>query len=361
MRWYPSLLLGSLLFTGCADTALLYPPALPAQTPEATRQTPLAPVLPPLTEMPPRPAPRRVPGLIPTDAEWSLWEPVPTAQEVCHGTGKARKCVPRPSSVVQQAQASALIRPTRRAQGGGRSAMTTYEYQPGGIYWVEVSTYAGTHLILPQHERLRLPPVLNKEMFVVGTDDTPEDETTNDILALRARQAPQPPVDVPLIFRSGLILVVRLVTVEGQPMSLVQWNVPEAEPVRAELPMTARPPRFDDRNPYLGYTLSVGGKDAVSPPWLPVAIADDGSNTLIKFSRALDWTRAPVVVGVAQNGKPVIAPNRYWTKPDAPDEGAWLFVQGLWPALTLKDSAGLTVTITRQPPVQTAGAGRETP
>ena len=72
---------------------------------------------------------------------------------------------------------------------------------------------------------------------------------------------------------------------------------------------------------------------------MPVAIADDGQNTLIKFARPLDWTRSPVVTGLAQNGKPSITPNWYWTRPGAPQEGAWLFVQGLWPSLELKDSA----------------------
>jgi hypothetical protein len=238
--------------------------------------------------------------------------------------------------------------------GNGGSAMITYDYQPGAIYVVEVATHAGTHLVLPAHERLRIPPVLNRDMFVVGTGDSPEDETVNDLLALRAKQAPQRAVNVPLIFRSGLIITVRLVTVEGDPMTLVQWSVPETPRKVHDLPMTARPPKFDASRAYTAYTLTVEGKDKLTPPWMPVAVADDGSNTLVKFARALDWTRSPVVVGMAQNGKPAITPNRYWTRPEAPEEGAWLFVQGLWPALQLRDSAGLTVKIVRQVPQQLA-------
>jgi hypothetical protein len=215
---------------------------------------------------------------------------------------------------------------------------------------VEVAPHAGTHLLLPEGERLRIPPVLNKDMFVVGTDDSPEDETVNDLLALRAKQAPQRAVNVPLIFRSGLILTVRLVTVEGDPMTLVQWHVPALPTKAVEMPLTARAPKFDASRTYTGYIIEIAGKDKIPPPWVPVAVVDDGSNTLVKFARALDWTRSPVVVGLAQNGQPSITPNRYYTRPDAPEAGAWLFIQGLWPALQLKDSAGLMVKIVRQPP-----------
>jgi hypothetical protein len=37
-----------------------------------------------------------------------------------------------------------------------------------------------------------------------------------------------------------------------------------------------------------------------------------------------------------------------YVRPDRPEQGAWLLVQGLWPALDLKDNAGLQVRIVRQ-------------
>ena len=40
--------------------------------------------------------------------------------------------------------------------------------------------------------------------------------------------------------------------------------------------------------------------------------------------------------------------------PDQPERGAWLVVQGLWPRLDLKDTAGLTVQLLRQPGQQVA-------
>lgn len=349
-RTVPVAVLSLGLLTHCSlHEGANYPPALPAHAPR-WENTPLVPVTPPPPELAYKPArlePRPA-SLVPTDSEWNLWTATPTRKTVCRGKGQARRCTPTASPEVQHAQASALIRPTHRHTGNGQSAMITYDYRPGAIYLVEVAPHAGTHLLLPDGHRLRLAPVLNKEMFVVGTDGTPEEETTNDILALRAKHAPQRAVNVPLIFRDGLILTVRLVTVEGDPMTLVQWRLPEFPSKAPEMPLSDRPPKFDASRPYQGYTITVEGKH--TPPWVPVAVLDDGQNTMIKFTRALDWTRGPVVVGLAQNGKPNITPSRYWTRPEAPEAGAWLFVQGLWPALQLKDSAGLTVSIVRQPP-----------
>src|SRR5262249_22718560 len=129
-----------------------------------------------------------------------------------------------------------------------------------------------------------------------------------------------------------------------------------------EVPLTARPPKFDGSRAYTGYTVTVEGKDKLTPPWMPEGVADDGQNSLIRFAAPLDWTRAPVVTGLAQNGKPAIAPNRYWTRPNAPEERAILFVQGLWPGLALRDSAGLTVKIVRQVPHQVfAREGNDAP
>jgi type IV secretory pathway VirB9-like protein len=344
------------LTAGCTlHDRTTYPLALPAQTPARWANTPLIPTTPPPPELAYQAPVRKTASLVPTEAEWSLWEPAPSQTTVCRGRGKARRCTETVSPAVAQAQAPALIRPPRRHLGNGASAMITYAYQPGAIYLVEVAPHAGTHLLLPDGERLRLPPVLNKAMFVVGTDDSPEEATRNDLIALRATQAPQRAVHVPLIFRSGLIITVRLVTVAGDPMSLVQWQVPPVVAKVQEVPLTSRPPKFDTTRSYTGYTLTVEGKDKLAPPWMPVAVADDGSNTLIQFTRALDWTRSPVVVGIAQNGKPNITPSRYWHRPDAPDAGAWLFVQGRWPALLLKDSAGLRVKIVRQPPSNAGG------
>src|SRR4029453_7316002 len=153
-----------------------------------------------------------------------------------------------------------------------------------------------------------------------------------------------------LIFRSGLIIPVRLVTVEGDPMTTVQWELPRQPLAPPPRPLSEQPPKFNAAQTYTGYTLTVEGSDRLTPPWMPVAVLDDGSNTLIKFSSALDWTRSPVGVGLANNGKPNLTQSRLWSRPDAPEQGAWLFVQGLWPALRLKDSAGLTVKVVRQVP-----------
>jgi hypothetical protein len=86
---------------------------------------------------------------------------------------------------------------------------------------------------------------------------------------------------------------------------------------------------------------------SLTPPWLLTAVVDNGKNTLIQFPGTLDGTRMPVVTGVQQTGKPALVQSRLYVRPE---HGTWLYVQGLWPALALRDSAGLQVTLVRQPP-----------
>jgi len=293
-----------------------------------------------------QPPPVRQAPLLPTDDEWQQWRPVLLPTERCTGKGKHRKCVTRASGTVEQANVTALVRPTRRETLG---AMIRYSYKPGAIYLIEIAPHAGTHLLLPPGERLRLKPVLNPALFVVGQDEASEDESNDDVLALRARDYPQRPVNVPLIFRSGLIITLRLVTIDGDPMTTVHFEVPPLAPVVKEIPLSERPPKFNQARAYSGYTMEIGGKEKLTPPWLPDGVADDGSNTLIRFASALDWTRAPVVVGIQQNGKTALTQSRMWHRAEAPEQGAILVIQGLWPALQLQDSAGLTVQLIRQP------------
>ena len=55
----------------------------------------------------------------------------------------------------------------------------------------------------------------------------------------------------------------------------------------------------------------------------------------------------PVVSGVQQNGSLALVQSRWYVRPE---HGAWLYVQGLWPALQLKDAQGLRVRVVRQAP-----------
>ena len=99
---------------------------------------------------------------------------------------------------------------------------------------------------------------------------------------------------------------------------------------------------------HTAYRLEPQGK--VTPPWVPVSTFDDGTRTYIKFQEALTYTRAPGVFGVTPQGTTALVQSHMYVMPGQPERGAWLLVQGLWPALELKDGAGLSMRIIRQAP-----------
>jgi hypothetical protein len=58
----------------------------------------------------------------------------------------------------------------------------------------------------------------------------------------------------------------------------------------------------------------------------------------------------PAVFGVTPQGQPALVQSHLYIVPGRPEQGAWLIVQGLWPALELKDSTSLAVRLVRQAP-----------
>lgn len=130
-------------------------------------------------------------------------------------------------------------------------------------------------------------------------------------------------------------------------MLSVSWEVPERPPPPPEVPPDQRPPQFDNALAYADYRIELEGKATQPPPWFPEAVLDDGKNTMIRFRGMLEGIRLPVVSGIQQTGKPALVQSRLYVRPD---HGAWMYVQGLWPALTLRDSAGISVRLVRQVP-----------
>ena len=84
-----------------------------------------------------------------------------------------------------------------------------------------------------------------------------------------------------------------------------------------------------------------------TPPCVPEAVLDDGRNTLLKCRGTLKGTRVPLVSGVEQNGSLALVQSRWYVRPE---HGAWLYVQGLHPALQLQDAQGLKVKVVRPSP-----------
>jgi hypothetical protein len=259
----------------------------------------------------------------------------------------------RPASVVEQANAATLVRPTLQHVAGLNSAMVQYpvslDPRAKKIYEVLCAVTSPCYLTLPPGEHLSAPLLLEQDpeaaaSWEVAYPKMGEGDAQQEVIALRPRQAPQQ-VFNSLLFRSGLMLFVKLVAVQEGGMLSVTWEVP-----RQPKPLMAfaanRPPVLNYGRLFSSYTVEVKG--AIPPPWMPVSVVDDGSKTLVKFAEALTYTRGPAVFGLnQQGGNTLVQSHMYVPPPGSGLTGAWMVVQGLHPALVLKDSAGLEIRIVR--------------
>ena len=140
-------------------------------------------------------------------------------------------------------------------------------------------------------------------------------------------------------------------------MVAVTWDVPQG----IGLPVEARtsgalpsPPAVDISRLHTAYVVEpVTG----NPPWLPLAVYDDGSKTVIQFKASLRSTKAPAVFVRHADGSPGVVEFTPYDVTNAPEKGMYYLVQGLWPHLELHGSAGQVVRIIRttgQPPLYRA-------
>ena len=122
-------------------------------------------------------------------------------------------------------------------------------------------------------------------------------------------------------------------------MLSVTWDIPALAPVPRAGP-AARwingPHSLTAQQVYTGYTLDADSNPTTVPPWLPEIVLDDGKNTLLRFRGTLEGIRLPVVSGVQQNGSLALVHSRWYVRPE---HGAWLYVQGLQPALRAQGRA----------------------
>jgi len=119
-RYRQTLVLGAaLLLSACAAKEPLYDTALPAPR-AAWDKSPLVPVTPPLDLLPSPvvlpPIPPPVPPQVPSPQERDLWRPAP---KPCKG----KRCPSPAAQTVAQANAGALVKPTRAHTAGGTSGM----------------------------------------------------------------------------------------------------------------------------------------------------------------------------------------------------------------------------------------------
>jgi type IV secretion system protein TrbG len=331
-----------------------YPPALPAPRLQWDNSTAFIPNTPPPPELRAIALPPTPPPGIPTEQEWNLWKPQP--QRICTGKGKRQRC--RVESAETGVTNQTTVRATGANTGNGQSAQVRFRYQEGKIYEVMTSQAYPTYLFLPPGERLAAPIALNTDektprAWAYGLAEQRKGEPDRqEVVAIRPLSDPADgqfrPFDTitGLLFRSGVTIFCKLIAREAPGMISVTWELPApTTPVPAEVPVMQRPPKVDLSRIFSNYRIEPQGK--TRPPWVPVSAFDDGTRTFIKFAEPLTYTRGPGVFGVTPAGTTALVQSRMYTVPQRPELGAWMIVQGLWPALELKDNAGLTVKIVR--------------
>jgi hypothetical protein len=225
--------------------------------------------------------------------------------------------------------------------------MVRYPYSLGQkLYEVHLSVSSPTYLLLPPGERLASTVKVDPERWDITHVQMGEDDTRQETVVLRALAAPQQATTAPL-FQSGLIIFLKLIGTEDAGMIAVTWDLPALPQPPPAPPLDQRPPPMDTSRIHLAYRLKEEG--GITPPWLPRTIFDDGVRTFVQLPD-LQGQPVPAVFAQNQTGQVVLTPSRLFTRPGQPEAGSWLLVQGLHPALTLKDSAGVEVTLVRQSP-----------
>jgi len=291
--------------------------------------------------------------LVPSSEEWAQWRAYAPAQMVCRGKGKGRTCRKVQPSAVDAANTTAVVKPKAIHTAYGQSIQVRYPYDGKGqkVYEIYVSPGEFTRLLLPVEERLAAKLALDPQAWEVSYGKAGAEGARQELIAVRPLQAPQKGRDM-ILLQSGLTIYLQFLAQERPGMLSVVWEMPEpaTAPV-PELPLDQRPPTFNSDAAYSGYVVKLEGKSGFEPPWYPKAVVDDGRNTLINLGTAMDGQRMPSVVGIQQNGKPALVASRLYIHPERQQDSAWFYVQGLHPALALKDAAGMSVLITRQVPV----------
>lgn len=296
--------------------------------------------------LPPQASP--APSLVPRADEWAQWQTAP-AKQVCTGRGRQRKCRQGTRSIVEQANSLAVVKPTASVMAGGHSAMVRYDFdwRVQKIYEVHIGVISPTLIELPPGERLAVSMPVNSQYWATKEVEMGHGEERTEAVVIRA-EYPDEEANTFLLFQSGLKIMLKLIATANSGMLGVAWNVPQRTVKPPELSVEQRPPTIDTSRLHEAYQVEPPKKGSV-PPWMPVGAFDDGHRTYINLPD-ITGTRAPVAFGIDQKGKTALVQSRLYTHMDRPEEGTWLVVNDLWPAIELKDSAGVRIKLIRHPP-----------
>jgi len=366
-RMLVSSLGGFALLVGCAHKE--YPPPYPAHMMVPWLDNyPIIPTTPPPAELAWRPTMNATLAslkFVPAAQEWQLWKERTESKQVCRGTGPQRKCrTVTPASAVDIANKRSVVSANLANMNMGSDVQARFVFDPDStpLYRVLTSPNEFTTMFIVPGERAAIPLPLPDEdwevhagkqgMTMEGTETT----VRREFILIRPKWAPMT-TRAMLPLASGHTLSFEFISRAQPGMLSVAWETPPKPPEPPPIPIDKQPPLFEKAQAYTAYKLELKGKSKYPPAWFPEGVADDGKNTIIKLP-SLEGIRAPVVQGIQQTGKPALVQSRLFIREEY---GALLYVQGLWPALLIRDAAGLQVQATRLPPDSTREDGQYVP
>lgn len=344
---------GGALFVALALSACsaALPPAVPEE--QTVFEAPA------VVETPPPPAPVPPPVEVPAVSLQPVVTPTPQELQAV-GTRPPRTSRPsrteHPETVVTAANTGSRMAPTKQGYAEGQSGVQRYPYLPGKVYDIYSSPNHPTTIILPPGERLAAPPTLNPEQWQVGVAEMEGEGLRQEALIIRPLAAGQE-ATTPLLTQSGRAFFCHLRSFERTSMVAVTWDIPrltmpgidgmaartDAVKRAAEAP-SRQDPQVDLTRLHTAYAIE---KASGNPPWVPLAVYDDGNKTFIRFKEPLTYTAAPAVFVRHADGAAGVVQFSPYTVPNAPEKGAYYIVQGLWPQLELKGGDDQVVRITR--------------
>jgi len=339
--WIPFLL--ALALVGCTVQDPL-PPALPE---EPTH------FVPPLEAPTPPSDPASAPTLadVPVSAVPVV---IPTREELAPGKKSISKG--NPEKVIREANTQALVSPSSAGYRDGRSVVQRYPYVPGQLYEIYCAPKHPCTILLPPGEYLAIGPDIDTEnSWDVAEGELGEGPTYQQFLKLRPLVAGLDHT-TSFVMQSGLIIPCRLRSFAQTSMVVVTWEMPRRPVALLGKPLPRTPafaarkkeeeatPKVDPARLHTAYTIEA---TKGQPPWVPLAVYDDGTKTVIKFKESLAHTQAPAPFALDSEGKLTLVQFMPYQVPGEPSKGTYYVLVGLYPKLELRGDGGMVVTITR--------------
>lgn len=281
----------------------------------------------------------------------------PTPAELAVPKKPTSRATAPPEKVIREANRQSLVPPSTAGYRDNRSVYQRYPYVAGQMYEVYSAPNHPTTLVFPPGEYLAQTPDIdteNESAWVVSLAEMGEGLTYQQVVKIRPLRAGLE-YTTSFVFQSGLILPCRLRSFATTSMVVVTWDMPRRPLPLAGAPRPRAPgfqakrqaetPLIDPARMHTAYTITA---TKGSPPWVPLAVYDDGTKSIIRFRESLHHTQAPAPFAIDSEGKINLVQFIPYSVPGEPEKGTYYILTGLYPRIELKVGESQVVTITRQ-------------